>query len=86
MGKKRLCAALIATRDGAEPRENLSTCKHISTVACGLLAVWALTNTSPVIAANQVNIIFCSSLYHRETFNYLEYIDIIKFTVVIHQL
>ncbi|CAK9318165.1 unnamed protein product [Citrullus colocynthis] len=42
-----------ATRDGAEPRENLSTCKHINTVACGLLAVWALTNTSPVIAANQ---------------------------------
>ncbi|XP_050942836.1 thylakoid lumenal 17.4 kDa protein, chloroplastic isoform X2 [Cucumis melo] len=46
-----------ATRDGAKPRENLSPCKHISTVACGLLAVWALTNTSPVIAANQRQIV-----------------------------
>lgn len=43
-----------ATGEGAQPKESLSPCKRIGTVACGLLAVWALTNTSPVIAANQV--------------------------------
>ncbi|XP_023553432.1 thylakoid lumenal 17.4 kDa protein, chloroplastic-like [Cucurbita pepo subsp. pepo] len=42
-----------ANRNGAEPRESLSPSKHIGSVACGLLAVWALTNTSPAFAANQ---------------------------------
>ncbi|KAG6574243.1 Thylakoid lumenal 17.4 kDa protein, chloroplastic, partial [Cucurbita argyrosperma subsp. sororia] len=44
------CRAAV---DGAEPKESLSPCKHIGTVACGLLAVWTLTNTTPVIAATQ---------------------------------
>ncbi|KAJ9552996.1 hypothetical protein OSB04_017041 [Centaurea solstitialis] len=35
------------------PKEKPSQFKELRNVACGFLAVWALTTTSPVIAANQ---------------------------------
>ncbi|KAK7838905.1 thylakoid lumenal 17.4 kda protein [Quercus suber] len=40
-------------RDGSESKRSLFHFKEIKNVACGILAVWALTATSPVIAANQ---------------------------------
>lgn len=43
-----------AKRDGSESVENLSQFKELRNVACGILAVWAVTAASPVIAANQV--------------------------------
>lgn len=46
----------VAARDGSESVENLSQFKELRNVACGILAVWAVTAASPVIAANQVRI------------------------------
>ncbi|XP_075647338.1 thylakoid lumenal 17.4 kDa protein, chloroplastic [Castanea sativa] len=42
-----------SARDGSESKRSLFHLKDIKNVACGILAVWALTATSPVIAANQ---------------------------------
>ncbi|XP_023896968.1 thylakoid lumenal 17.4 kDa protein, chloroplastic isoform X2 [Quercus suber] len=42
-----------SARDGSESKRSLFHFKEIKNVACGILAVWALTATSPVIAANQ---------------------------------
>ncbi|BBG98403.1 Tetratricopeptide repeat-like superfamily protein [Prunus dulcis] len=39
--------------DGHELKENLSQLKQLKNVACGILAVWAVTAASPVIAAGQ---------------------------------
>lgn len=47
---------LGAARDGSESKRSLFNFKEIKNVACGILAVWALNATSPVIAANQVQI------------------------------
>lgn len=44
---------LGAARDDSESKRSLFHFKEIKNVACGILAVWALTATSPVIAANQ---------------------------------
>jgi hypothetical protein len=45
---------LGAARDGSESKGSLFHFKEIKSVACGILAVWAVTAASPVIAANQV--------------------------------
>ncbi|KAJ4829180.1 Thylakoid lumenal 17.4 kDa protein, chloroplastic [Turnera subulata] len=42
-----------ASRDGSVSGESLFRWKEIKTVACGILAVWAVTSASPVIAASQ---------------------------------
>ncbi|GMY07565.1 thylakoid lumenal 17.4 kDa protein, chloroplastic [Fagus crenata] len=42
-----------STRDGSESKGSPFHFKEIKSVACGVLAVWALTAASPVIAANQ---------------------------------
>ncbi|KAL8519529.1 hypothetical protein ACS0TY_010453 [Phlomoides rotata] len=42
-----------STRNGSESVEKLSHFKELRNVACGILAVWAVTAASPVIAANQ---------------------------------
>ncbi|CAL9008895.1 unnamed protein product [Prunus brigantina] len=47
----RVCCS--ASRDGHELKENLSQLKQLKNVACGILAVWAVTAASPVIAAGQ---------------------------------
>ncbi|XP_048325420.2 thylakoid lumenal 17.4 kDa protein, chloroplastic [Ziziphus jujuba] len=47
----RVCCS--ASRDGPELKENLSHIKQLKNVACGILAVWAVTTALPVIAANQ---------------------------------
>ncbi|KAL3846154.1 hypothetical protein ACJIZ3_003557 [Penstemon smallii] len=39
--------------DDSKSVENLSPLKEIKNVTCGILAVWAVTAVSPVIAANQ---------------------------------
>ncbi|KAL0358859.1 UNVERIFIED_CONTAM: Thylakoid lumenal protein, chloroplastic [Sesamum angustifolium] len=43
-----------ATRDCSKGVECLPLFKEIRNVACGILAVWAVTAVSPVIAANQI--------------------------------
>lgn len=45
-----------ATRDGFISVDSFSQFKELRSVACGVLAVWAVTAASPVIAANQVKI------------------------------
>ncbi|XP_021805479.1 thylakoid lumenal 17.4 kDa protein, chloroplastic [Prunus avium] len=47
----RVCCS--ASRVGHELKENLSQLKQLKNVACGILAVWAVTAASPVIAAGQ---------------------------------
>ncbi|XP_004307958.1 PREDICTED: thylakoid lumenal 17.4 kDa protein, chloroplastic [Fragaria vesca subsp. vesca] len=48
----RVCCS--ASRDGAELEGKLPQLKkQLKNVACGILAVWAVTTASPVIAANQ---------------------------------
>ncbi|KAK9292157.1 hypothetical protein L1049_020116 [Liquidambar formosana] len=42
-----------ATRDGSERKERSSHFKELKSLACGMLAVWAVNAASPVIAANQ---------------------------------
>ncbi|KAK9914535.1 hypothetical protein M0R45_038309 [Rubus argutus] len=42
-----------ASRDGPELEGKLPHLKQLKNVACGVLAVWAVTTASPVIAANQ---------------------------------
>ncbi|KAL5538993.1 hypothetical protein UlMin_024312 [Ulmus minor] len=42
-----------ASRDGSEQKENLSHVKQLKNVAFGILAAWAVTAASPVVAANQ---------------------------------
>ncbi|KAL6291693.1 hypothetical protein ACE6H2_009203 [Prunus campanulata] len=44
---------ILTSRDGHELKENLSQLKQLKNVACGILAVWAVTAASPVIAAGQ---------------------------------
>ncbi|KAL6972130.1 Thylakoid lumenal 17.4 kDa protein, chloroplastic [Sarracenia purpurea var. burkii] len=44
------CSAL---RDGDRFEESSDTFKEMRNVACGILAAWAVTTASPVIAANQ---------------------------------
>ncbi|XP_011044739.1 PREDICTED: thylakoid lumenal 17.4 kDa protein, chloroplastic-like [Populus euphratica] len=45
---------LFCIRDGTKSRESLfQFSKEINSVACGILAAWAVTAASPVIAANQ---------------------------------
>ncbi|XP_024023433.1 thylakoid lumenal 17.4 kDa protein, chloroplastic [Morus notabilis] len=43
------------SRDGPELKENnnMSPTKQLKNVACGVLAVWAVTTASPVVAASQ---------------------------------
>ncbi|KAG6422545.1 hypothetical protein SASPL_119121 [Salvia splendens] len=45
-----MCAA---TTDSSKSEENSSYFKELRNVACGVLAVWAVTAVSPVIAAGQ---------------------------------
>lgn len=45
-----------ATRDGAKSEEIISQFKELRNVACGILAVWAVTAVSPVIAASPVSL------------------------------
>lgn len=45
-----------ATRDESKSVESLSQFKEFRNVACGMLAVWAVTAVSPAIAAGQVKI------------------------------
>lgn len=52
----RLLILCAATRDDSKSVENLSQFKELRNVACGILAVWAVTAVSPVIAASQVKI------------------------------
>lgn len=42
-----------ATSDGSSAKESWSQVKELRNVACGVLAVWAVTAASPVVAANQ---------------------------------
>lgn len=42
-----------STRDGSKSEVIISQFKELRTVACGILAVWAVTAVSPVIAATQ---------------------------------
>ena len=35
-----------------QPKENVSRFKELRSVACGVLAAWAVTAASPVIGAN----------------------------------
>ncbi|KAG8390432.1 hypothetical protein BUALT_Bualt01G0082800 [Buddleja alternifolia] len=42
-----------STKDGSKSTEILPQFKELRNVACGILAVWAVTSVSPVIAANQ---------------------------------
>ncbi|KAK4489753.1 hypothetical protein RD792_000390 [Penstemon davidsonii] len=46
-------AQIRCSWDDSKYVENLSPFKEIKNVACGILAVWAVTAVSPVIAANQ---------------------------------
>lgn len=50
------CVIWEVSRDGPELKENnnMSPTKQLKNVACGILAVWAVTTASPVVAANQV--------------------------------
>jgi hypothetical protein len=46
---------VAGSRDGSQSRESLFQFKkEINYVACGILAAWAVTAASPVIAAGQV--------------------------------
>ncbi|KAF8379749.1 hypothetical protein HHK36_029198 [Tetracentron sinense] len=49
----RIPPFLSVTGDRSSLQESLSPFKEVQNVACGLLAVWAVTAASPVIAANQ---------------------------------
>ena len=49
-----VCLLGEASRDGSEEKENLSHVKQLKNVAFGILAAWAVTAASPVVAANQV--------------------------------
>lgn len=52
---RTLLVFVAASRDGAELEGKLPQLKkQLKNVACGILAVWAVTTASPVIAANQV--------------------------------
>lgn len=46
--------APAVARDGSESKGGLFQFKELKSVACGILAVWAVTAASPVIAAGQV--------------------------------
>ncbi|KAK2992762.1 hypothetical protein RJ640_023275 [Escallonia rubra] len=41
------------TTDGAVPKESLTQFKELRNLACGILAAWAVTAASPVVAATQ---------------------------------
>lgn len=43
-----------ASREGEKTEESSATWREMRNVACGILAAWAVTTVSPVIAANQV--------------------------------
>lgn len=43
-----------ARRDCSEPKQSFSHLTELKGVACGILAAWAVTAASPVIAANLV--------------------------------
>lgn len=48
-----MCSEAVA-KEGSGSGESESLLKEMGSIACGVLAVWALTATSPVIAAGQV--------------------------------
>ncbi|PON72024.1 Pentapeptide repeat [Parasponia andersonii] len=43
----------LLAQDGVELEENLSHVKQLKNVACGILAVWAVSTASPVVGASQ---------------------------------
>ncbi|KAE9451775.1 hypothetical protein C3L33_16343, partial [Rhododendron williamsianum] len=45
-----------ASREGEKTEESSATWREMRNVACGILAAWAVTTVSPVIAANQVRL------------------------------
>lgn len=62
----------IDTREGFKLQRSLSPLKELKSVACGILAVWAISEVSPVIAANQVK--KCSHLlFHKLCAEVLKY-------------
>lgn len=48
------CVPAAAT-DGSESKGSFFQCNELKSVACGILAAWAVTAALPGIAANQVN-------------------------------
>lgn len=57
-----------AARDGSESKVNLLQFKELRGVACGVLAAWAVTAASPVIAANQVKSAHSTQLHDQHLF------------------
>lgn len=53
-----------AARDGSESKGSLFQFKELKSVACGILAVWAVTAASPVIAAGQVDSSLLLKIFH----------------------